>query len=241
VNIWSRYHPSMVLWSLSNESLWPHSVESSSYFRLIEQVSCGICYAAFIVDVLAMVCSGIFQCRDVKLKLISAHCWGQDYVELCLHYSACPHGMCLNNHIFAATLLALPIQVMLDRRGAMCWFELKYLTHAFNPYWISWFTNLLLRNRNHNLWVYGNTRTHLLLLVAKTASANLLLSVETSSMHEYLLLYMTADTMSYIYSYIYIYIYIYIRLVSQLSIYLLCTIVTIHIQTLSFWGLSSRF
>jgi hypothetical protein len=34
-----RYHPSMVLWSLSNEILWPHSVESSSYFRLIEQVS----------------------------------------------------------------------------------------------------------------------------------------------------------------------------------------------------------
>jgi hypothetical protein len=34
VNIWSRYHPSMVLWSLSNEILWPHSVESSSYFRL---------------------------------------------------------------------------------------------------------------------------------------------------------------------------------------------------------------
>jgi hypothetical protein len=35
-----RYsHPSMVLWSLSNEILWPHSVESSSYFSLIEQVS----------------------------------------------------------------------------------------------------------------------------------------------------------------------------------------------------------
>jgi hypothetical protein len=30
VNIWSRYHPSMVLWSLSNEILWPHSVESSA-------------------------------------------------------------------------------------------------------------------------------------------------------------------------------------------------------------------
>jgi hypothetical protein len=30
---------SMVLWSSSNEILWPHSVESSSYFRLIEQVS----------------------------------------------------------------------------------------------------------------------------------------------------------------------------------------------------------
>jgi hypothetical protein len=29
----------MVLWSLSNEILWPYSVESSSYFRLIEQVS----------------------------------------------------------------------------------------------------------------------------------------------------------------------------------------------------------
>jgi hypothetical protein len=29
----------MVLWSLSNEILWPHSVESSSYFRLIEQIS----------------------------------------------------------------------------------------------------------------------------------------------------------------------------------------------------------
>jgi hypothetical protein len=34
-----QYHPSMVLWSLSNEILWPHSVESSSYFRLSEQVS----------------------------------------------------------------------------------------------------------------------------------------------------------------------------------------------------------
>jgi hypothetical protein len=34
-----EYHPSMVLWSLSNEILWPHSVESSSYFRLSEQVS----------------------------------------------------------------------------------------------------------------------------------------------------------------------------------------------------------
>jgi AAA+ ATPase superfamily predicted ATPase len=33
-----RYHPSMVLWSLSDEILWPHSVESS-YFRFIEQVS----------------------------------------------------------------------------------------------------------------------------------------------------------------------------------------------------------
>jgi hypothetical protein len=32
----SRYHPSMVLWSVSNEILWPHSVESSSYFRLTE-------------------------------------------------------------------------------------------------------------------------------------------------------------------------------------------------------------
>jgi hypothetical protein len=32
-------HPPMVLWSLSNEILWPHSVESSSCFRLIEQVS----------------------------------------------------------------------------------------------------------------------------------------------------------------------------------------------------------
>jgi hypothetical protein len=31
-----QVHPSMVLWSLSNEI---HSVESSSYFRLIEQVS----------------------------------------------------------------------------------------------------------------------------------------------------------------------------------------------------------
>jgi hypothetical protein len=29
----------MVLWGLSNEILWPRSVESSSYFRLIEQVS----------------------------------------------------------------------------------------------------------------------------------------------------------------------------------------------------------
>jgi hypothetical protein len=29
----------MVLWSLSDEILWPHTVESSSYFRLIEQVS----------------------------------------------------------------------------------------------------------------------------------------------------------------------------------------------------------
>jgi hypothetical protein len=29
----------MVLWSLSNEILWPHSVESSSYFSLIEQIS----------------------------------------------------------------------------------------------------------------------------------------------------------------------------------------------------------
>jgi hypothetical protein len=29
----------VVLWSLSNEILWPHSVESSSYFRLSEQVS----------------------------------------------------------------------------------------------------------------------------------------------------------------------------------------------------------
>jgi hypothetical protein len=29
----------MVLWGLSDEILWPHSVESSSYFRLIEQVS----------------------------------------------------------------------------------------------------------------------------------------------------------------------------------------------------------
>jgi hypothetical protein len=29
----------MVLWGLSNEILWPHSVESSSCFRLIEQVS----------------------------------------------------------------------------------------------------------------------------------------------------------------------------------------------------------
>jgi hypothetical protein len=33
VNVWSRYHPSMVLWSLSNEILWPHSVESSSYWH----------------------------------------------------------------------------------------------------------------------------------------------------------------------------------------------------------------
>jgi hypothetical protein len=33
VDIWSRYHPSTVLWSLSDEILWPHSVESSSYFR----------------------------------------------------------------------------------------------------------------------------------------------------------------------------------------------------------------
>jgi hypothetical protein len=28
----------MVLWSLSNEILWPHSVESSPCFRLSEQV-----------------------------------------------------------------------------------------------------------------------------------------------------------------------------------------------------------
>jgi hypothetical protein len=36
----------MVLWSLSDEILWPHSVESSSYFRLIEQVSLlvGCCF-----------------------------------------------------------------------------------------------------------------------------------------------------------------------------------------------------
>jgi hypothetical protein len=26
--MWSRYYPPMVLWSLSNEILWPHSVES---------------------------------------------------------------------------------------------------------------------------------------------------------------------------------------------------------------------
>jgi hypothetical protein len=29
----------MVLWSLFKEILYPHSVEPSSYFRLIEQVS----------------------------------------------------------------------------------------------------------------------------------------------------------------------------------------------------------
>jgi hypothetical protein len=39
VNIWSRYHPPRIFWSLSNEILWPHSVESSSYFRLIELIS----------------------------------------------------------------------------------------------------------------------------------------------------------------------------------------------------------
>jgi hypothetical protein len=37
VHIGGRYHPPMVLWSLSNEV---HSVESSSYLRLIDQVSC---------------------------------------------------------------------------------------------------------------------------------------------------------------------------------------------------------
>jgi hypothetical protein len=41
----------MVLWSLSNEILWPHYVESSSYFRLIEQVS----YSLVVV-----LCSPIF-------------------------------------------------------------------------------------------------------------------------------------------------------------------------------------
>jgi hypothetical protein len=35
VYIWSRYHPPMVLWSLCNEILWRHSVESSSYFRFL--------------------------------------------------------------------------------------------------------------------------------------------------------------------------------------------------------------
>jgi hypothetical protein len=38
VNIWSRYHPSTVLWSLSDEILWPHSVESSSYFVALNRL-----------------------------------------------------------------------------------------------------------------------------------------------------------------------------------------------------------
>jgi hypothetical protein len=37
VYIWSRYHPPMVLCSLSNKILWPHSVEPSSYFRLLNR------------------------------------------------------------------------------------------------------------------------------------------------------------------------------------------------------------
>jgi hypothetical protein len=38
--IYLKHVPSsMVLWSLSDEILWPHSVESSSYFRLIEKIS----------------------------------------------------------------------------------------------------------------------------------------------------------------------------------------------------------
>jgi hypothetical protein len=43
----------MVLWSLSNEILWLHSVESSSCFRLIEQVSyqlvVALCSPIFVV------------------------------------------------------------------------------------------------------------------------------------------------------------------------------------------------